>query len=304
MKLNVKHLLDINDLSKKDIEKIFKLTDCLKKKKIKRKQHSLLKNKTLALLFAKPSTRTRVSFEVGMAQLGGTAIDLSGEKMQIFSGRESIEDTAKVLSRYVDGIVARLYAHSDLLELAKWSSVPIINGLTDFNHPCQALTDLYTIKEKLGNLKDKKLVFVGDGSDNVCTSLIQACYKLGVKMTIATSRYFPPNKEAMKRTKYFAKVEENAKKAVKDADIIYTDTWVSMGQEKQKTYRIKALKPYQINSKLLSYAPKNVKVMHCLPAHRGYEIKDEIIDGPHSIIFDQAENRLHVQKAILVLLLH
>jgi len=303
MKLSVKHLLDINDLTKTDIETIFKLTDFLKMKKIRNKEHQFLRWKTLALLFSKPSTRTRVSFEVGMTHLGGRTIDLSGDKMQVFKGNESIKDTAIVLSRYVDGIVARLYAHQDLLELAKYSKVPVINGLTDFNHPCQALSDLYTIKNELGKVEDKHLVFIGDGSDNVCSSLMQICYKLGVRMTIATPRYYPPNEEVMKRTKRFVTITENAREAVKHADIIYTDTWVSMGQEADKNKKNKRLAPYQVNSKLLSYAPEHVKVMHCLPAHRGYEITSQVLDSPKSIIFDQAENRLHVEKAILVLLM-
>ena len=303
MKLSTKHLLDIHNLSRKDINLIFKLTSHLKKKQMKNKQHSYLKYKTLALLFAKPSTRTRVSFEVGMTHLGGTSIDLAGDKMQLFKGRESIKDTASGLSRYVEAIVARLYSHLDLLELADHSTVPIINGLTDFNHPCQALTDLYTIEEKLGSLKNRHLVFVGDGSSNVCNSLIQACYKLGVKITVATPRYYHPHSAVMERTGHFAKVIDNAKEAVKDADVIYTDSWVSMGQEKDRTNKIRRLKGFQVNAKLLSYAPSQVIIMHCLPAHRGYEITDDVIDGPHSIVFDQAENRLHVQKAILVLLM-
>ena len=294
----MKHLLDINDLGKKDIEQIFSLTT-----KLKNKKNKLLAQKTIGLLFAKPSTRTRVSFEVGMVQLGGHALDLSGQKMQIFSGRETIADTSKTLSRYLDAIVARLYSHDDLLELAKHAKVPVINGLTDFNHPCQALADLYTVSQNYSKLKDVHLVFVGDGSDNVCSSLIQICYKLGVKITVATPRYYPPNAEVLKRTEHYATVTDNAKDAVKDADVIYTDTWVSMGQEKEKENRKNRLKPYQINAKLLSYAPAHVKIMHCLPAHRGQEITDDVMDGQHSIIFDQAENRLHVQKAILVLLM-
>jgi ornithine carbamoyltransferase len=299
----MKHLLDINDLSKKQIEQLFKLTDKLKTKQLKNRQHNYLNYKTIALLFAKSSTRTRVSFEVGMTHLGGRTIDLAGDKMQVFKGNESIKDTSRVLSRYVDAIVARLYDHSDLLELALYSSVPIINGLTDFNHPCQALTDLYTMKEKLGTLKNKHLVFVGDGTDNVCSSLIQACYKLNVKMTVATPRYYPVSKEILHRTNHWALITDNVKEAVKDADVIYTDTWVSMGQEKDKTQKISRLKPYQVNAKLLSYAPPDVRIMHCLPAHRGYEITDDVMDGPKAIVMDQAENRLHVQKAILVMLM-
>jgi ornithine carbamoyltransferase len=304
MKLSVKHLLDINDLTRTDIDKIFWLTTHLKNKHMKNKQHNFLRYKSLALMFAKPSTRTRVSFEVGMTKLGGTALDLSGQKMQVFSKRESIKDTSKGMSRYVDGIVARLYSHQDLLDLAKSSSIPVINGLTDFNHPCQALADLYTIREKLGkDLTGRHLVFIGDGSDNVCNSLLQICYKLGVRMTIATPRYYPVNKEIMKRTKHFAKVTDNPKEAIKTADIIYTDTWVSMGQDAEARQKVSRLKPYQVNARLLSFAPKHTKVMHCLPAHRGQEITDDVMDGSRSIVFDQAENRLHVQKAILVLLM-
>ena len=299
----MKHLLDINDLSKKDIEQIFKLTDKLKRKQMKNKQHNYLRYKTLALLFAKPSTRTRVSFEVGMTHLGGKTIDLAGDKMQIFKGRESIGDTAKVLSRYVDAIVARLYEHEGILELAKNSTVPVINGLTDFNHPCQALTDLYTIKEKFGRLQGLHLVFVGDGSSNVCNSLIQACYKLGVKITIATPRYYQPHAEILKRTNHYATIIDDPKKSVRNADVIYTDAWVSMGQEKQKVEKKRRLSGYQVNAKLLSYAPPQVRIMHCLAAHRGEEITSNVMDGKHSIIFNQAENRLHVQKAILVMLM-
>ena len=298
----MRNLLDINDLTAKEIKRIFKLTSKLKSKRLRDVQHSYLKWKTLALLFEKPSTRTRVSFEVGMTQLGGTAIDLAGGSIQLFKGRESIADTAKVLSRYVDIIAARFYAHSDLLELAENSSVPVINGLTNFNHPCQALADLYTIKEHLG-LYNTHLVFVGDGTSNVCNSLMQACYKLGVKMTVACSRYYLPNQEVLKRTNYTIKVMDNIKEAVKDADVIYTDTWVSMGKEKEKEKRVNRLKPYQVNAKLISYAPKHVKVMHCLPAHRGFEITSDVLDSPRSIVLDQAENRLHVQKAILVMLM-
>jgi ornithine carbamoyltransferase len=294
----MKHLLDINDLDKKDIEQIFTLTN-----KLKNKKNKLLEQKTLGLLFAKPSTRTRVSFEVGMAQLGGSTLDLSGQKMQVFAGRETISDTAKTLSRYLDAIVARTYSHEDLLELAKHATVPVINGLTDFNHPCQALSDLYTINQNYSKLKEVHVVFVGDGSSNMSNSLIQICYKLGVKITIATPRYYSPSAEVLKRTDHYATITDNAKGAVKDADVIYTDVWVSMGQEKEKEIRKNRLKAYQVNAKLLSYAPCHVKVMHCLAAHRGQEITEDVMDGQHSIIFDQAENRLHVQKAILLMLM-
>ncbi len=302
MKLSTRNLLDINDLSKRDIQKIFNLTKILKTRNKKHKEIPLLRGKTLALMFAKPSTRTRVSFEVGMVQLGGSALDLSGQKMQIFKHRESLADTAKTLSRYVDGIVARLYDHKDILELAENSSVPIINGLTDLLHPCQALADLYTIKEKK-DLRKVHIAFFGDGGDNVCHSLMQACYKLNVPLAVCCPKEFQPNKQIIKNIRDSAYITLDPVGTAKDVDVLYTDTWVSMGQDAQAAEKIRKLEPFQVNSKLLRAAHKDAIVMHCLPAHRGQEITNDVIDSLQSVVFDQAENRLHVQKAIMTLLM-
>lgn len=300
----LKHLLSVNDLDVKEIENIFRKTD-----KLRKKPKPLLKNKTLAMLFAKPSTRTRVSFEVAMTQLGGHAIDLDFGDLQIKRG-ETIADTARVLSRYVDGIMARLFSHEDIVELAKNSGVPVINGLTDLLHPCQALSDIYTIKKRFRRLKGLKLVYLGDGNNNVTHSLMLICSKLGIDMVVSCPKnYFPDMdiaKQALencKKSKCDFKVVTVPKEATKDADILYTDSWISMGEENEKAERIRVFAPYQLDSELLKLAKKNCIVMHCLPAHRGYEIKSEVMDGKHSIIFDQAENRLHTEKGILALLL-
>ena len=300
MKLSVKHLNSIADLTKADISKIYSLTKILKTESKKGKFSKLLKNKTIALLFEKPSTRTRVSFEVGMFQLGGNAIDLS-KGSQLASGHETLEDTVKVLGRYVNGLVVRLYEHKNALEMAKVSTVPVINGLTNLLHPCQVLSDIYTIKEKR-SLKNLTITFLGDGRDNVAHSLINICEKLGIDLRIACPRELRPLPAIAKDAKYL-KIYSDPLEAVKGADVLYTDVWVSMGQEKSARQKIKILRPYQLNSKVLSHAKKDAFVMHCLPAHRGQEITDKVMDGPNSIILDQAENRLHVQKAILALLL-
>jgi len=296
-RLSQKHLISINDLTKQDIELIFKTTSLLKKK-----YHAdTLHRKTLAMIFAKPSLRTRVSFAVGMEQLGGLALDIP-ISTKGFGERESIKDQAKVLSRFVDGIMARLFDHKDIIELAEYSDVPVINGLTDLLHPCQALADLYTISEKRP-VKKIKLAFVGDGSSNVCHSLMHTCYKLGMKMSVACPADYRPNWQIMKNTDRFVEIFSDPKKAVRDAEVIYTDTWVSMGQNAEKAKRVKIFKPHQLNMNLLEKAQKNALVMHCLPAHRGYEITDDVIDSKQSIVYDQAENRLHVQKAIMALLM-
>jgi ornithine carbamoyltransferase len=298
----MKHLLSVNDLTEKEIHEIFRKTNELKKSNDK-----LLKDKTLGMIFAKPSTRTRVSFEVAMTQLGGHAIYMGMNDLQLGRG-ETIADTAKVLSRYVDVIMARLFDHNNIEELAQNAAVPVINGLTDLLHPCQALSDMYTIREKFKRLKGLKLVFIGDGNNNVTHSLLYACSKLGVNITVACPPGYEPMTEILVEAENNAgksgaevKLMQNPKEAVKDADIVYTDVWVSMGREKEKEKRMNDLKPYQVNSELLKNA-KNAVVMHCLPAHREQEITDEVMDGPRSIVFDQAENRLHVQKAILAML--
>lgn len=302
-----KDLLSIKDLTEKDIKEIFLLTDKVKKNPFKFKD--MLYGKTIALIFQKPSNRTRVSFEVAMFQLGGNSIYLGENEIKL-GIRESIKDVAKTLSRYVDGIVLRTFSHNNLLEMAKYATIPVINGLSDFSHPCQVLADLYTIREKFKNLKGIKLAYVGDGN-NVCHSLLYGCPKLGIDIFVATPLGYAPDrtvvKEAIilgKKNNSLVKLFHIASEAVKNVDIIYTDVWASMGKEKEAKVRKKVFKDFQVNSKLLKLAKKTCLVMHCLPAHRGEEITDEVLDGPNSIVFDQAENRLHVQKAILIRLLN
>jgi ornithine carbamoyltransferase len=302
----MKDLISIKDLTSREIEAIFLLTDQLKKDP--KAFGSVLTGKTLALIFQKPSNRTRVSFEVGMYQLGGNAIYLSPGEINL-GVRESIKDVAKTLSRYVDGIVLRTFEHKNCLEMAAYSDKPVINGLSDFSHPCQALADVYTVKEKLKDIDKATLAYVGDGN-NVCNSLLYTCSKIGMNIAIAAPKGYAPDKAVLKESRSLAalkhkeiKLFNDPKEAVKGADVIYTDVWASMGQEKEAKERGKAFKNFQINSALVKLAKQNVLVMHCLPAHRGQEITDEVIDSKNSVVFDQAENRLHVQKAILIKLL-
>ncbi len=301
-----KDLISVKDLSIQDIREIFDLTDELKKDKAK--FSSVLKGKTLALIFQKPSNRTRVSFEVGMFQLGGYAIYLRPDEINL-GVRESIKDVAKTLSRYIDGIVLRTFEHKNVVDLAEYSDKPVINGLSDFSHPCQALADIYTIKEKLKNIKGATLAYVGDGN-NVCNSLLFACSKTGMNMAVATPKGFGPDVKVLKDAIKLAaavgssiKISNTPEEAVKAADVIYTDVWTSMGQEKETQKRKAIFKRFQVNKKLISLAKKNCLIMHCLPAHRGEEITDEVIDSRNSVVFDQAENRMHVQKAILIKLI-
>jgi ornithine carbamoyltransferase len=301
----VKHLLTINDLTTKDIGKIFKLTD-----KMKKNPRPILKGKTLAMLFAKPSTRTRVSFEVAMTQMGGHAIDLDFNDLQVKRG-ETIADTARVISRYADVIMARLFSHDHIVELARNSRVPVINGLTDLLHPCQALADIYTIKKSIGRLIGVKLVYLGDGNNNVTHSLMLICSKLGIDMIVSSPKNYFPNIDIIKQSHKNCKesgsdirVIPDPKEAVKGADVLYTDSWTSMGEESEKNARIHVFARYQLDQELLKLAKKDCIVMHCLPAHRGYEIKSDVMDGKNSVIFDQAENRLHTEKAILSFLLN
>jgi len=295
-----KNLLSINDLSKADVEKIFKLTD-----RLKNKRTNDLKGKNLALIFQKPSTRTKVSFEVAINQLGGNAISLNWNELQLGRG-ETVEDTARVLERYVNAIIARVFSHDDLVKTSKVTKIPVINALSDFEHPCQALADLYTIKKKFGFFRNLKLAYVGDGN-NVCNSLVLACSIVGLKLTVATPKGYEPNSLILKQAKNLAKdaiiLTHNPVEAVKNAQIVYTDTWISMHQEKERLERLKIFKPFQVNKNLVSYASRNYVFMHDLPAKRGSEVVSEIIDGPHSIVFQQAENRLHVQKGLLYYLL-
>ena len=299
-------LISIKDLTEKDFQNIFNLTDRLKK--APDRYRLALKGKILVLIFQKPSCRTRVSLEVGMYQLGGSSLYLGPDQIKL-GLRESISDIARTLSRYVDGIALRTFAHKNILMMSEYSEVPVINALTDLLHPCQALTDIYTIREKFSGFKNITLAFIGDGN-NVCHSLIYGCSKVGMNMNIATPKGYSPKPDILKHALSFAK-NSGAKiklfnepgKAVRDADIIYTDVWASMGQEKDINTRRRYFKKFQVNKKLLTLARKKCLVMHCLPAHRGEEITDEVIDSSRSIVFGQAENRLHVQKAILILLM-
>jgi ornithine carbamoyltransferase len=267
-----------------------------------------LKNRTLAMIFEKPSTRTRVSFEVAMGQTGGYALYMNPKDLQIGRG-ESIADTAKVLSRYADAIMYRGFDHSTTIELAKHASVPVINGLDDMEHPCQTLADLFTLREFKGDLNKLKLAYVGDGN-NVCNSLMLGSAIVGLDISIATPQGYRPHDQLVKEAKILAndngsalRIIEDARIAVENADAVYTDTWVSMGMESKQGEREKIFSSYQVNRKLLGRAKEDCIVLHCLPAHRGQEITDEVMDGEESVIFDQAENRLHTQKALLLRLL-
>ena len=260
------------------------------------------------MIFEKPSTRTRVSFEVGIWQLGGYALYLSAGDLQL-GRRETIADTAQVLSRYVDGIIARVFAHKTILDLVKYSTVPVINGLSDFTHPCQGLADLFTIYEKKGRFGGLKLAYVGDGN-NVAHSLLYGCSKVGMNITLACPKGYEPNSKVVleakaegRRSGCRVNVTNDPREAVRGADVIYTDVWASMGKEKEREQRIKIFKPYQINGKLVKGAKKDYLFMHCLPAHRGEEVTDEVADSKNSVIFDQAENRLHTQKAVMALMM-
>ncbi len=301
-----KDLISVKDLTFGEIEDILNLTDKIKKDKSV--FANVLAGKTLALIFQKPSNRTRVSFEVGMFELGGYSIYLGPDEINL-GIRESIKDVAKTLSRYIDGIVLRTFEHKNVIDLAKFASVPVINGLSDLLHPCQALADVYTIREKLKNIKGITLAYIGDGN-NVCNSLLHACSKVGINVNIATPKGYEPDKTVLNEARVIAKTKKatinlsaKPKEAVKDVDVIYTDVWTSMGQEKEDKIRKKMFKKFQVNKNLVKLAKKNVLVMHCLPAHRGEEITDEVMESKNSVIFDQAENRLHVQKAILIKLL-
>jgi ornithine carbamoyltransferase len=297
-------MLTIWELKKERIEDVLKTSERLKREHKKGVQSKALQNKTLAMLFEKASTRTRVSFEAAMTQLGGHAIYIDLATSQISRG-ETMDDTGKVLGGYVDGIMARLYKHSDMEELAKGSAVPVINGLDDLEHPCQALGDLLTMKEwgKFG--KGKKLAFVGDCGFNVCNSVMLACSKVGMDVSLVCPKGYPPNGKYVKEAQRYADVtvEHDPLRGVDGADVIYTDVWVSMGQEKEKEERLKAFGPFQVNKKMVGKANKGCIAMHCLPAHRGFEITSDVLDGPQSAVWDEAENRLHIQKGILAYLM-
>lgn len=303
-----KHITSILDLSAEEIRQVLKTSEKLKLERLQGVPHHILPGRALGMIFEKPSTRTRISFEVGINQLGGTGLYLSSRDLQLGRG-ETIADTARVLARYVDGIMARVFSHNTIIELAKYSTVPVINGLSDFEHPCQALGDIFTMEEKFGKLKGLKLAYIGDGN-NVCNSLMFICAKLGINFHSASPGGYLPSERVMNISldlakKTGAKIEagRDIDAALKNADAIYTDVWVSMGDEKEKEERLKQFQPYQLNGETLKKASPDAIVLHCLPAHRGEEITDEVMDGSQSAVWDQAENRLHVQKAIIALVM-
>ncbi|PKM80523.1 MAG: ornithine carbamoyltransferase [Firmicutes bacterium HGW-Firmicutes-14] len=306
--LGGKDLIALYSLGREQITEILEVAARLKDEQKRGISHPILTGKTLAMIFTKSSTRTRVSFEVAMHQLGGYPLFLSGQELQLGRG-ETIADTAMVMSRYVDGIMIRTFAHSDVEELAKYAEIPVVNGLTDLNHPCQILADFQTIIEHKGKLEGLKLAYVGDGN-NVCHSLLNGCAKVGMNISVATPAGYEPDPRIISLAEADAKASGavveltgDPLKAVKDADVIYTDVWASMGQEAEHEERLKIFKSCQVNTELVREAKPDYLFMHCLPAHRGEEVTAEVIDGPNSVVFDEAENRLHAQKAVLALMM-
>jgi ornithine carbamoyltransferase len=303
----LKHFITIADLSSEEIHNLLELAARLKAEWKQGGNQPVLRGKSLALLFQKPSLRTRVSFEIGMVHLGGHALYLSPNEIKM-GGRESVADVARVLSGYVDGIMARVFDHEHIVDLARYSSIPVINGLSDYNHPAQAFSDMFTILECKGRLAGLKLAYVGDGN-NVARSLLFAAMRLGMHFAIASPPGYTLTAEdfvqaqGLNTAQVSIEYDEDPAKVVAEADVIYTDVWTSMGQEKETAGRLKVFPPYQVNQQLVNRAKPDCLVMHCLPAHRGEEITDEVADGRNSVLFPQAENRLHAQKAILVSLL-
>jgi len=302
------HLLAVRDLSRDAVLALFKETAELKAMRRRALSAQRLSGKTLGLFFEKPSTRTRVSFEAGMNQLGGQSIFLSVADIQMRRG-ETVADTARVLSRYLDGLVIRCHEHRTVEEWARNATIPVINGLTDLHHPCQVLSDLFTIREKKRRWKGIKIAYVGDGN-NVANSLIEGAAIMGLAISVACPQGYEPDasivewaRERAERTDVVIEVVQDPYIAVKGADVLYTDVWTSMGRENEEAQRTEALRPYQLNGRLVAAADPDAIVMHCLPAHRGQEITADVLDGPQSVVLDQAENRLHVQKAILIKLL-
>lgn len=306
--LNKKNFLSLNDLNREEILLILELSKDLKRDLKNGKSSQLLKGRTLAMIFQKPSTRTRLSFETGIVQLGGTAIYLSSNDLQLARG-ESVEDTARTLSLYVDLIMARVYSHSDIEKLAAYSSVPVINGLSDTFHPCQILADLLTIQEKKNTFNGLKVAWIGEGN-NVCNDLVLGCSKIGINLSIACPTGFEPNENVLNVARQEASkssteisITDDPLKAVQNADVLATDTFVSIGKDEERQQREEIFLPrYQVNSNLLSSAKQDCIFMHCLPASRGREVTSEVIDGKASVVWDQAENRLHVQKALMCML--
>lgn len=300
-----KDLLNVYDLDLDDFENIWARAKKLKRFLKEGKSHESLKGKTLGMIFDKSSTRTRISFEVGMYQLGGIALFLNSRDTQIGRG-EIISDSAKMMSRYLNGIMIRTFAQQSVEDLASYASIPVVNGLTDLLHPCQILSDLFTIKEKKGSYNKLKIAYIGDGN-NIANTWIEAAARLPIRLTLACPEGYDPDKKIMtkgeKESREGITLYRDPLEAAQDADILYTDVWTSMGQESEYKERQKIFKNYQINKKVLKEAKKDAMIMHCLPAHRGEEITADVIDGPQSVVIDQAENRLHVQKAILEILL-
>lgn len=304
----MKDLISLHDLTSQEVLDLLKLGMKLKDENKKGIEHKILKGKTLGMIFTKSSTRTRVSFEVGMTQLGGYPLFLSSNDIQLGRG-ETIHDTAKVLERYLDGIMIRTYAHSDVIELAEEADIPVINALTDLLHPCQVLADLMTAYEHKGKLEGLKFAYVGDGN-NMAHSIMYGCAKAGLDCAIATPKKYQCDEEVVSNAKDDFKksgkqliITEDPIEAIKNADIVYTDTWVSMGQENEKAQKVKEFGDYQVNKELFSHAKSDAVFMHCLPAYRGFEVTEDVIDGPQSVIFDEAENRLHAQKAVMATLM-
>lgn len=295
------HFLSIADFTKEEILELLDLSIELKEKQKKGQAEPILKGQTLAMIFQKPSTRTRISFEVGMFQLGGHALYLAPSDIGVGT-REAVKDIARVISRYNDGIMARLFGHEDIIEMAKYSSVPVINGLTDLLHPCQVMADVLTILEHRKNLDDLKVTYIGDGN-NLTNSWLNFASRFPMKLAMAIPEGNDPDEEILKNAKDagISEIElfRDPQKAVKDTDVIYTDVWASMHQKDETEIRKKIFKDYQVNDELMKHARPNTYVMHCLPAYRGMEITDSVIESPNSIVFDEAENRLHAQKAIM-----
>lgn len=296
-----KDFLSITDIDEHELKNI--VADAIRLKRLKSAgtAHELLRGKSLAMIFEKASTRTRVSFEVGMTDLGGHALFLNPQDMQLGRGEE-VRDTARALARYVDAVMIRAYRHTSVEELARHSTVPVINGLSDAQHPCQVLADIMTLTERFGDLRDLKLTWVGDGN-NVCSSWILSSPLTGMEIVVASPPDYRPDEALIDQARAAGgrvRIVTDPEEAVRDADVLYTDIWVSMGDEEERAERLKALRRYTIDAHLLAQAPPDALVMHCLPAHRGEEIADDVIEGPQSIVWDQAENRLHAQKALLV----
>ena len=300
--------ISIHDITSEELEALLKRALKLKKELKHGIKHNILEGKTLGMIFTKSSTRTRVSFEVGMTQLGGYPLFLSSNDIQLGRG-ETIHDTAKVLERYLDGIMIRTYAHSDVIELAEEANIPVINALTDLLHPCQVLADLQTAYEHKGRLEGLKFAYIGDGN-NMAHSIMYGCAKAGLDCAIATPKDYSCDAEVVENANEDFRnsrgellLTEDPVEAIKDADIVYTDTWVSMGMEKEKEERQRVFMPYQVNKELFAHAKDDAIFMHCLPAYRGFEVTEDVIDGPNSVIFDEAENRLHAQKAVMATLM-